>query len=144
MDLKRAEVDGVVVSDAYTGELLGDFVASPGTPQVMDRLLNDHTPPNVRRVPIPDRFVGRASIDLFDYFKREENRILIGYVSEVPGFGLEDAISGGNREILDLIKRKVQAAGVKTRSKGRVEVNINPPGDYSVREGDYAIIICNE
>jgi hypothetical protein len=39
--------------------------------------------------------------------------------------------------------RKVQSAGVKTRSKGSVEVNINPPDDYTVREDDYAIVICS-
>ena len=143
LDLKRAEVDGVVLSDAYTGELLADYVVSPGTPQVMDRLLDDHTPPNIRRVRVPDRFVGRPSIEFFEHLKRAENRLLVGYVTETAGFGLEDAMSGGNREVLDLIMRKVQGAGVKTRSKGRVEVNINPPDDYTVREDDYAIVICS-
>ena len=143
-DLKRAEVDGFVVSDAYSGELLADHVVSPGTPQILDRLLDDHTPPNMRRVAVPERFVGGPSGELFSHFKKERNWILLGYVGETPGFGLDDAISGGNREIVELIRRKVQEAGVKTRTKSRVEVNINPPDDYTIREGDYAVIICSE
>ena len=144
MDLKRAEVDGVVVSDAYTGELMADYVSSPGTPQVLDRLMDDRTLPNIRRVAVPERFVGRPSSELSDYFKQEQNWLLMGYVAETPGFGLDDAISGGNLEILGLIRRKVQEAGIKTRSKGRVDVNINPPSDYIIRGGDYAIVISNE
>jgi len=144
MDLKRAEVDDVVLSDAYTGELMADYVSSPGTPQVLDRLLDDRTPPNIRRVAVPERFVGGPSAELSDYFKQEQNWLLLGYVAETPGFGLDDAISGGNLEILGLIRRKVQEAGIKTRSKGRVDVNINPPNDYTIRGGDYAIVICNE
>ena len=143
-DLKRAEVDGFVVSDAYSGELLADHVVSPGTPQILDRLLDDHTPPNIRRVAVPERFVGGPSGELFSHFKKERNWILLGYVGETPGFGLDDAISGGNREIVELIRRKVQEAGVKTRTKSRVEVNINPPDDYTIREGDYAVIIGSE
>ena len=144
LDLKRAEVDGVVVSDAYTGELMAGYVVSPGTPQVMDRLLDDRTPPNIRRVAVPEAFVGEPSIELSAHFKDEENWLLVGFVREKAGFGLEDGMSGGSRDIIDLIRRRVQEAGIKTRTKGRVEVNINPPNDYAIREGDYAIVICNE
>jgi len=144
MDLKRAEVDGVMVTDAYTGELMADFVSSPGTPQVLDRLLDDRTPPNIRRVAIPEGYVGATSADLSRHLKDANNWLLIGYVTEAPGFGLDDAIAGGNQEISDLIRRKVQEAGIKTRTKGRVEVSINPPSDYTIREGDYAIVIANE
>jgi voltage-gated potassium channel len=144
MDVKRAEVDGVVVSDAYSGELLADYVVSPGTPQVLDRLLDDQTPPNIRRMPIPDRFVGSPSAEFFSHFKEANNWILLGYVRESPGFGLDDAISGGSMEIANLIRRKVQEAGIKTRTKSRVDVAINPPNDYTIREGDHAIVICSE
>ena len=144
LDLKRADVDGVVVSDAYSGELLADYVISPGTTQLVDQLVDDQISPNVRRVLVPDGFVGAPSMELFVHMKQEYNQVLLGYVSERPGFGLEDEISGGNREILELIKRKVQEAGIKTRTKSRVEVKINPPMDYIIREGDYAIVICND
>jgi len=144
MDLKRAEVDGVVISDAYAGELLADHVISPGTPQLIDHLVDDRRLPNVRRMPVPEQFVGGRSMDLFVHLKEAHNQLLLGYVSETPGMGLEDEISGGNREILDLIKRKVTEAGIKTRMKSRIHVNINPPGDYTIREGDHAIVICGE
>jgi voltage-gated potassium channel len=143
MDLKRAEVDGVVLSDAYSGELLADYVASPGTPQVIDLLINEQLSPNLSRVSVPSEFVGRPTWDLFVYFKQVQNRILMGFVRETPGFGLDDEISGGNREILELIKRKVNEAGIKTRTKSKTEVRLNPPNDYVVREGDYAIVVCN-
>lgn len=142
LDLKRAEVDGVLVSDAYAGEMMADYVISPGTPQIIDRLVDDARTPNVRRVRVPDGYVGRPSMDLFIHFKESQNQVLIGYVSELPGVGLQDEIAGGNREIVELIMRKVAEAGVKTRTKSRVRVNVNPPGDYVVREGDHAIVIC--
>ena len=144
MDLKRAEVDGVVISDAYVGELLADYVISPGTPQVIDQLVDERRAPNVRRVPIPDEFVGGRSMDLFVHLKERHDQLLLGYVSEASGMGLEDEISGGNRDIVDLIKRKVTEAGIKTRMKSRVNININPPGEYTIREGDHAIVICGE
>jgi voltage-gated potassium channel len=144
MDLKRAEVDGVVISDAYAGELLADYVISPGTPQLIDHLVDDRRVPNVRRVPVPEQFVGKRSMDLFIHLKEANDQLLLGYVSETPGMGLEDEISGGNRDIIDLIKRKVSEAGIKTRMKSRVNININPPGDYTIREGDHAIVICGE
>jgi voltage-gated potassium channel len=143
MDLKRAEVDGVVVSDAYSGELLAEHVASPGTPQVVDLLLNDQTQSELERTPVPAEFVGRKFMDLFVHFKQERVCILIGFVREAPGFGLDDEISGGNREILDLIKRKVQEAGINTRTKSKIDVQLNPPNEYVIRESDYAIVIRN-
>jgi len=141
LDLKRAEVDGVLISDAYSGELMADYVISPGTPQAIDRLIDDGRAPNVRRVPIPETLVGRPSLDLFVHLKQVDNQVLIGYVSELVGVGLEDEIAGGNREIVELIMRKVAEAGVKTKTKSRVRVNVNPPSDYVVQEGDHAIVI---
>jgi len=144
MDLKRAEVDGVMISDCFAGELLAEYVASPGTTQAVEQLADSRTLPNVRRMEIPDDFVGSESMDYFIHLKKEFNQLLLGYVSEVPGVGLEDEISGGNREILDLIKRKVVEAGIKTRTKSRVEINVNPPSDYVIREGDHAIVVCSD
>jgi voltage-gated potassium channel len=144
MDLKRAEVDGVMISDCYAGELLADYVASPGTTQAIEQLVDNRSMPNVRRVNVPEEFVGVESMEYFLHLKKEHNHVLLGFVSEVPGVGLEDEISGGNREILDLIKRKVVEAGIKTRTKNRVEVNVNPPSDYIIREGDHAIVVCSD
>lgn len=140
LDLKRAEVDGVVLSDAHSANLLAEYVASPGTPQVIDLLMGTS---NLSRVPVPGEFVGKQFLDLFLHFKQNQDWILIGFVQENPGFGLEDEISGGNREILDLIKRKVMEAGIKTRTKSRVEVRLNPQNDYVIRESDYALVIRN-
>lgn len=144
MDLKRAEVDGVVLSDAHSGELLADYVASPGTTQTLDLLASEQTATQLSRVGVPSGFVGRTSLDLFVHWKQEKNWVLLGFVQERPGFGLDDEISGGNTEILDLIKRKVQEAGIKTRSKSKTVVRLNPPNDYVIREGDYAIVICSD
>ncbi len=41
MDLKRAEVDGVMISDCYAGEFLADYVASPGTTQTIEQLVDN-------------------------------------------------------------------------------------------------------
>ena len=42
-------------------ELLADYVISPGTPQMIDHLVDDRRLPNVRRISIPDQFVGGRS-----------------------------------------------------------------------------------
>ena len=93
---------------------------------------------------MPEEFVGSVSMDYFIHLKKEHNHLLLGYVSEVSGVGLEDEISGGNREILDLIKRNVVEAGIKTRTKSCVEINVNPPSDCVIREGDHAIVVCSD
>ena len=140
-NLKRANIDDVIVSDEHTGYLLASHVISPGTPQVLQELLLCDSEHQVRRVEIPATFVGQRFDVLFDYFRREESSILIGYLIEDEGFRLEDTLSGGNVAITDFITCQVQQAGISTTTRGQIRVHLNPPGDELIEEGISAIVI---
>ena len=140
-NLRRARIDDLVVSDEHTGHLLASHVTSPGTPQVIQELLVRDTAHHVQRIPIPDEFVGRRSDELFNYFKREKNWILLGYIVEDEGFRLQDALLGGNAAIVDFITRQVQQAGISTTTKGSIQVNLNPPGDHIIENEAFAIVM---
>ena len=140
-NLRRADADDVVVSDEHTGHFLASHVTSPGIPQVLQELLLRDNEHHIQRVPIPEQFIGRQSDDLFNYFKRERNCVLIGYIVEDEGFHLQEALSGGNTAIVDFITRQVQQAGISTTTKGSIQVNLNPPGDHVIENEAFAIVV---
>ena len=140
-NLRRANIDDVVISDEYTGQLLAGHVTAPGTPQVVQELFAPSKTRRMQRVPIPDAFIGKPVDDLFMYFRNEQNAILLGLVTEDEGFQLEDALAGGNDAIIDFIKRQVEQAGISTATKGGIQVNLNPPGTHIVEKGALAIVI---
>jgi voltage-gated potassium channel len=140
-NLRRAEIDDVVISDEHTGHLLATHVTSPGTPQVIQELLLRDNEHHIQRVEIPDEFVGRRFDELFNYFRQEKHLILLGYIVEDEGFRLQEALSGGNAAIVDFITREVQHAGISTTTKGSIQVNLNPPDDHIIEKGAFAIVV---
>ena len=140
-NLRRASVDDVVVTDEYVPSLLASHVTSPGTAQIFHELLLQDSGHWIQRVPIPEEYVGERFDALFRYFKRENNCILLGYITEDEGFRLDDALSGGNAAIVEFIRRKVRQAGISTTTKGGLNAHINPPGDEIIEEGASALVI---
>ena len=68
--IKRASADEVVVSDDYSGHLLASHVIEPGIPQTVNQLMDSNSNGRIKRVLIPEKYVGQNYDDLFHYFKK--------------------------------------------------------------------------
>ncbi|MBN1997916.1 NAD-binding protein [candidate division KSB1 bacterium] len=141
--LRRANADRIVLSERYSGYLLGAHVTSPGIPEILDDLLNPESGVRLARSRVPGHLVGKSFAEAVGYFKKEENRILLGFAKEEPGFMLDDILSDQMSSIDMFIRRKLEEAGKGLTQKSRVDLTINPPLDYVITERDVAVIIEN-
>ncbi len=140
--LRRANVDDVVVSDEHVGFLMVNHILSPGAPQVVNELLSYEYGNMIWRVDIPHQFVGKTFAELSDYFKKNKNCILIGFVTEEPKIKLDDILSHDYSAIDAFIERKFREAGIdEGLKKGGISVNLNPPSDHIIGKQDHAIVI---
>ena len=139
--IRRANADQVVVSDRYSGYLLGAHVVAPGIPELVDILLKGNRGVRLARRKIPHVVSGKTFSDLASYFKRENEAMLIGIIKEEAGFKLDDILSDDYTSIDHFIRVKLEAAGKGLSKKSRVDVEINPPADYKVSDKDIAVVI---
>lgn len=139
--IRRANADQVVVSDRYSGYLLGTHVVAPGIPELVDVLLKGGRGVRLARRKIPHVLNGKTYLELADFFKREEDAILIGLVKEDPGFKLDDVLSDDYTSIDYFIRTKLEAAGKGLSKKSQINVEINPPAGYHVSDKDVAVVI---
>ena len=140
-NLRRANVDDAVVSDAHASELMANMALAPGIPQALDQLIDADGENRLLRAEIPEEFIGRTSGELFDHLKRERNWILVGYAIQEAGFGLNDAIQGGSGYITDFIHEQIRSAGISTATEEHLAVKINPENDYVIGADHAAIVI---
>jgi len=139
--MRRANADQVVVSDRYSGYLLGAHVVAPGIPELVDILLKGNRGVRLARRKIPHVMSGKAFAELASHFKRENDAMLIGIIKEEAGFKLDDILSDDYTSIDHFIRVKLEAAGKGLSKKSRVDVEINPPADYKVSDKDIAVVI---
>ena len=139
--LKRAGVDDVIVSDDHVGFLLASEITSPGIAQAVAKMLNSENGAKLRRERVPGELVGKKFADIQEYFRIRRNSIAIGLVAEEEAVKLSDILSSDYSAIDSFIERKFKAAGIDMMEKGGVNLNLNPPLDYVVREKEDAIVI---
>lgn len=139
--LKRANVDDVIVSDEHVGYLLASDISSPGIAQTVATLLSSEGGTSLKRVQVPNEFVGKKFQELQEYFKSQRNSIAIGFVTEEGSVKLSDILSSDYGVIDSFIERKFKAAGLDMLEKGGIRLSLNPPLDYVIQEKQDAIII---
>jgi voltage-gated potassium channel len=139
--LRRANADQVVKSDQFSGFLLGAHVISPGIPELLDVLLGGGSTMRLSRCKVPNIFIGKTFAELLNYYKKEENSILLGFIQEEPEFRLDDILSDDYSAIDNFIRDKIQEAGKGLSKKAKIEVELNPPDDYRIQEHDIAVVI---
>lgn len=139
--LRRANVDDVIVSDEHVGYLLASDIFSPGIAQTVATLLSSEGGTSLKRVHVPDEFVGKKFRELQEYFKTQHNSIAIGFVTEEGSVKLSDILSSDYGAIDTFIERKFKAAGLDMLEKGGIRLSLNPPLDYVVQEKQDAIVI---
>jgi voltage-gated potassium channel len=139
--VRRASADEVFVSDQFMGFFLASQILAPGTPQVAREIMDSNNENDMLRIAIPKEFVGKSFGELFIHFKKVHNWTLIGVVTEEETVSLNDILSHDTSAIDSFIQRKFKEAGINVAEQLGMQVNVNPPFDYTVQEKDLAVII---
>ena len=139
--IRKAKVDDVLLSDAYTGYLLAAHILTPGVPQVIDHLISEDNGYRIDRAEIPNTFLGKTYRELRQKIEQEKNAITIGIGQEQEGIHLSDILSDDYSYLDKFIMRKFEQAGRGISEEGKINVQINPPADTILGEKDFLILI---
>ena len=139
--IRRADVDEVVLSDDFGAYMLASHVMDPGIPQTTKTLLNASSDARLRRVDIPNQFVGRTFDDLFSYFRSTSAWILIGLFSEEENLGIGEVLSADTSALDAFIERKLNEGGISLLEESKVTTIINPKSSFIIEAGQRAIVI---
>jgi len=139
--LRRAGADRVIISDKYTGCLLAACAAAPNVPKVVDNIIGAGEKSLLKSLMVPPQFQGKSFEEYAGYLKKEQNLLLIGFITGESILSLDDILSDDISSVDDFIKRKFLDAGRSTDELEMTSVNINPALDYLIRENDIAVAL---
>lgn len=138
--IRRANADEVILSDDFGAYMVASHVIDPGVPQTMESLMDAHRPGTLKRVSIPEEYVGQSYNKLFDHF-RSNGWVLISVFSEDEQIGIGEILSSDSSALDAFIERKLREAGHSLGEENKTAVVINPREDYLIRDNEKAIII---
>ncbi|MFL3024250.1 MAG: potassium channel family protein [Candidatus Neomarinimicrobiota bacterium] len=139
--IKRADADEVVVGDDFSAHILASHVVDPGIPQIANQLIESNSNSRFKRINIPSEFIGKSYSDLFDHFQKLDGSLLIGVFSEDENLGIGAILSSDASALDSFIERKLKEGGINLQEESKINVVVNPNKDYSIKEGERAIII---
>ena len=139
--MRRANADRVVVSDRYSGFLLGAHVISPGIPEMLDGLFTGSAGVHLARRKVPGSLVGKSFAAVSAHFLTQERVVLLGFIHEEEGFKLDDILSDDYSAVDRFIRDTLASAGKGLNKRARLEVNLSPAPDYIIAEHDIAIVL---
>jgi len=139
--MRRASADRVVVSDRYSGFLLGAHITSPGIPEMLDRLFTGSAGVRFARRKIPNALVGRSFAAASAHFLEQEHAVLVGFIQEEEGFKLDDILSDDYSAVDRFIREKLANAGKGLSKAARLEINLSPAAEYIIGARDTAIVL---
>ena len=139
--IKRADADEVVVGDDFSAHILASHVVDPGIPQIANQLIESNSNSRFKRINIPSKFIGKSYIELFDHFQKIDGSLLIGVFSEDENLGIGAILSSDASALDSFIQRKLKEGGINLQEESKINVLVNPSKDYSIKEGERAIII---
>jgi voltage-gated potassium channel len=137
--LKKAQVDDYIVSDDYSGVLLGEMVTDPGIPQSVKQLLLGGNSGSLTRLSVPGDLVGKTFTDAIGYF-REKNQLPIAVVKEQKTLSLSQILTEDYSELDKFIEKKFQQAGKSLKKGDHLDIQLNPT-DSLLLEKDHSLII---
>jgi voltage-gated potassium channel len=139
--IKRANADEVVVGDDFSAHILASHVVDPGIPQIANQLIESNSNSRFKRINIPSEFIGKSYSKLFDYFRKLDGSLLIGVFAEDENLGIGAILSSDASALDSFIERKLKEGGINLQEESKINVVVNPSEDYSIKQGDRAIII---
>jgi len=138
--IKKAQVEDYIVSDAFTGVLLGEMVVAPGVPQSVQNLLGKGEEEHLLRVKVPEELKGKSFGDAIVHF-RKEGLLPLALVKEQKSLSLSHVLSEDYSYLDQFIERKFQEAGRSLRKGEHLDIQINPPDTAVIDPESYLILI---
>lgn len=141
--LQRAAANEIVVTDAYTANLLANHIVNPGMPQFVNHVF-DPTSQNgrIKALELPQEMIGESHRKVFAYYKLSHNQLLLGYAVRVSGFDLGAAMGeSGSGFIRDMINEQLEQSGVSLSTDEKVVIQINPDDSYVVDAKHRALVL---
>lgn len=139
--LKRAGVDGFLLSDEFSGEMMASFILQPGTTQTVKAMLSLEKDTQLKTREIPRTLVGKTYGDLLTHFKAEHNLLVIGFMSQEADLNLESLLSNDMSALDQFIQKKFREAGFTEDKADQIRLNLNPALSYVVEANDLALVI---
>jgi len=138
--IRRAKADEVIMSDDIGAYMVASHVIDPGVPQTVQSLMNAHHQASLKRVVIPEEYVGKSYNDLF-HFYHSKGWVLISVFSEEEQIGIGEILSSDSSALDAFIERKLKEAGHSLGEESKTEVVINPKENYIIKDNEKAIVI---
>ncbi|MEJ2635196.1 MAG: ion channel [Calditrichia bacterium] len=138
--LKKAQVDDYIISDSFSGVLMGEMVTHPGVPQSIQNLIGGGSGNHLERIAIPQELSGKTFGESISYF-RTKNQLPIAIVKEQKSLSLSHVLSGDYSYLDEFIERKFRAAGRSLRKGEHLDVRINPPDDTVLEKDSFLVVI---
>ncbi len=133
----------VIYTDEYTRYILTTSTNYSGMSKVMSSFLDNGDGTSVQIEPIPESRVGQKYSELFEYYKKEKNILLLGILENM---GVEKEIK---HNILSEAQKSTNYGEIiqKLRTVKSMETNeprLNPGDDYIIPSNSGAIILGEE
>ncbi len=137
--LKKAQVDDYIVSDDFSGVLLGEMITSPGVPQSIQKLIKGGELGYLVRENIPTELIGKTFSEAISFY-RKDNQLPIALVKEQKSLSLSQVLSEDYSDLDKFIERKFQEAGRSLKKSEYLDIHLNP-SDETILEKEASLII---
>ena len=139
--LRKAQADGILISDAYAGYLLSSHVLTPGIPQAVDLLFSDDASHRLFRYDLPESEVGKKYSRVRHKVEAALDAICLGSGREVEGVSIDNVLGHDYSYLDEFIKRKFEQAGRGLGEKNKISIKINPAPDTTLEANDFLILV---
>lgn len=139
--LRRAGIDGVMVTDEFSGEMLASYINNPGSVQAVRQMfgLIGHHP--LSTIPINPKYFGKTYNEMLNDLKHSTGLLVIGLVSTENAVNIDAILSNDMSAIDQFIQKKFQEAGIGKDKKEEVKLKLNPPLNHIIVEGELALVL---
>lgn len=137
--LKKAQVDDYIVSDDFSGVLLGEMITSPGVPQSIQKLIKGGELGYLVRENVPEELIGKTFGEAISFY-RKNNQLPIALVKEQKSLSLSQVLSEDYSDLDKFIERKFQEAGRSLKKSDYLDIRLNP-SDKTILEKEASLII---
>ncbi len=139
--LRRAGIDGVMVTDEFSGEMMASYINNPGSAQAVRQMFGiiGHHP--LVTVPVNPKYFGKTYNELLTDMKQTTNLLVIGLVSTENSVDINAILSNDMSAIDQFIQKKFTEAGIGKDKREEVKLKLNPPLDHIILEGELALVL---
>ncbi|MHB2153570.1 potassium channel family protein [Caldithrix abyssi] len=140
--LNKARADEIVISDAYTGQILANHVLAPGVPRFWEQVFSEDSPVQLNQYPLPGHLIGKTYQELKEYCQQScPANILIGLVEISEPFDLSNLLSADYSYLDEFIMRKFKEAGLGTEKEKQVKTQLAPDASTVLTKSQFYLVL---